>query len=277
MKTLYISDLDGTLLNSDAELSDYTEKVLNYLIDKGIHFSIATARTAATTLHILEGVNLRIPIVLNNGVLTYDPYHKRYIKKEILSDITVAKIIHAMREAKQTGLMYTLREDKMHTYYETLENPAIRSFVDERVKKYNKVFKQVADFSSVAESVAEDSIYFCFMDEQEGIERMYSLIANIEDIEIEKYLDIYSDYLWYLEIFSDTASKYNAVRFLREYGGYDRIIGFGDNLNDIPLFRACDECYAVANAKDELKEIATAVIEGNDNEGVAKWLEGNVL
>ena len=50
---------------------------------------------------------------------------------------------------------------------------------------------------------------------------------------------------------------------------------FGDGKNDISMFRAADECYAVANAVEELKEIATGVILSNNEDGVAKWLEEN--
>ncbi|NLB45609.1 MAG: HAD hydrolase family protein, partial [Clostridiaceae bacterium] len=53
---LYLSDLDGTLLQPDATVSDYTRSVLNRLADENIHFSVATARTAATVRHILAGV-----------------------------------------------------------------------------------------------------------------------------------------------------------------------------------------------------------------------------
>jgi len=52
----------------------------------------------------------------------------------------------------------------------------------------------------------------------------------------------------------------------------DRIISFGDGMNDIPLFEISDECYAVANAVPELKERATGIIGSNENDGVAKWL-----
>jgi hydroxymethylpyrimidine pyrophosphatase-like HAD family hydrolase len=48
-------------------------------------------------------------------------------------------------------------------------------------------------------------------------------------------------------------------------------------LNDLPLFAACDECYAMANAAQEVKDRATAVIGSNDDDGVAKWLEENYL
>jgi hydroxymethylpyrimidine pyrophosphatase-like HAD family hydrolase len=91
------------------------------------------------------------------------------------------------------------------------------------------------------------------------------------------YKDIYSDDLWYLEVFGETASKYNAVQYLRKQNGFDKVVGFGDNLNDLPLFAACDKCYAVANAKPDVKAKATAVIGSNDEDGVARWLEGNVL
>ena len=275
MKTLYISDLDGTLLNAHAELSPYTVKTLNRLINNGVHFSVATARTTTTTEIVLKNVTFNIPIILMNGVLIYDLSDKRYIKKEILSNKIAANIINAVREVEQLGFLYTLCGDEMLTYYENLDNKALRDFVDERIKKYNKIFIQVDDFLNV--NPTEDIIYFCFLDTREKIERIYSSISGIAGIEIAKYADNYSDKLWFLEVFSDTASKYNAVQFLRNYGGYDKVVGFGDNLNDIPLFRACDECYAVGNAKAELKEIATAVIDTHYDDGVAKWLEENVL
>ena len=62
------------------------------------------------------------------------------------------------------------------------------------------------------------------------------------------------------------------MRFLREAYGYDSIVGFGDNLNDIPLFEACDRTYGVANAREALKAMATGVIGSNEEDGVIKFL-----
>ena len=64
----------------------------------------------------------------------------------------------------------------------------------------------------------------------------------------------------------------SAVQFLRTYGSYDYITGFGDSWNDISLFQACDESYAVANASSKLKAIATATIKSNIEDGVADFL-----
>ena len=52
----------------------------------------------------------------------------------------------------------------------------------------------------------------------------------------------------------------------------DKIIAFGDNLNDIPLFEIADECYAVSNAEDELKAIATGIIASNEEDAVAEFM-----
>lgn len=59
---------------------------------------------------------------------------------------------------------------------------------------------------------------------------------------------------------------------MKEKLGCDRIVCFGDEINDIPMFEIADEKYAVANAAPELKALATAVIGDNDEDAVAKWL-----
>ena len=53
----------------------------------------------------------------------------------------------------------------------------------------------------------------------------------------------------------------------------DKVVSFGDAINDIPMFEISDECYAVENAVEELKALATGIIDSNDNDGVAKWLQ----
>lgn len=270
MKKLYISDLDGTLLNKNVELSEYTVETLNSLISSGVDFSIATARTSATCDRILSRVAFNVPVVLMNGVLVYDMPNKKYIKKEIISCDIKKDIIGAMKRCDLTGLMYCLSEDTLSTYYEYIPNHAVKEFIDERVTGYGKKFTQISDFLSVT----ADTIYFCFIDSFENIHRLYDETKDIKGIRIEKYQDIYSDDgRWYMEVFAETASKYNAVLFLKEKFGYDRIIAFGDNLNDIPMFKASDECYAVENAKDEVKAVASGIIGKNTDDSVVKKIK----
>ena len=91
------------------------------------------------------------------------------------------------------------------------------------------------------------------------------------------YKDVYGNGLWYLEISHKNASKYHGVQKLRAMLQPDAITGMGDNLNDIPLFEACDRCCAVGNAHKEVKERAEYVLDTNLNAGVVKFLEEEMM
>lgn len=72
MKTLYISDLDGTLLNSSQHTSDYTNNIINSLVNKGMLFSYATARAYETASAVTDGLNAQFPVILHNGAYILD-------------------------------------------------------------------------------------------------------------------------------------------------------------------------------------------------------------
>lgn len=273
-KILYISDLDGTLLNSDKAISEYTKKVVNIVIANGGYFTIATARTAVSTVNILAGLNINIPIVLMNGVAIYDLHSDKYIKTEALSEPTANAIIEVLKEHNVNGFMYAISNDKLIAYYDNLNSKALQAFHDERVKYYNKSFEQVG--SLLNKTMDNNIVYFTLMDHYETLYEVCNELNQLPNVDVILYRNIYTENLWYLEILSNNASKCNAVRFIRERFRFDNIIGFGDNLNDISLFKACDESYAVSNAVDELKEKATGIIADNNSDGVARFIAERV-
>lgn len=273
MKTLYISDLDGTLLNEKAELSPYTVQTINTLIKKGMNFTIATARSAASAVTILKDLQLTLPVVLMNGVLIYDLSAKRYLNIEYLTAESLPFIYQVLNNFGLTGFLYEVKEHMLSTYYERLDNQGQVEFYTERVNKFRKVFTQVESFSQVD---PDHLVYLSLLDTKEHLEGAYQILKTRPDIALAYYKDVYSEEdLWYLEIFSHRATKYNATQYLRSAGQFDKITGFGDNLNDLPMFRACEETCAVANAKIEVKETATYIIESNTEDGVANWLRRN--
>ena len=87
--------------------------------------------------------------------------------------------------------------------------------------------------------------------------------------------DIYPPSLYWLEIMDYRVSKAHALDTIKKLTGMERIISFGDSINDVPLFEVSDECYAVANAVEPLKRVADDVIGCNDEDSVAKWLIEN--
>ena len=70
-------------------------------------------------------------------------------------------------------------------------------------------------------------------------------------------------------------TKASGARRVKEMTGADKLVCFGDNLNDAALFREADECYAVKNAVGVLRDMATGVIGSYEEDGVARWLEEN--
>ena len=82
---------------------------------------------------------------------------------------------------------------------------------------------------------------------------------------------------YFCEVMPRGATKANAVRKLRDVYGCDHVVSFGDAVNDIPMFEASDECYAVANAVPELRERASGVIGSNEEDGVARWLAEHAI
>ena len=92
MKTLYVSDLDGTLLNSEQTTSKYTNETINKLAEKGVLFSYATARSWATAHLAASGISAKIPLVVYNGTFIVDNVTgerivSNYFDKEIINVI----------------------------------------------------------------------------------------------------------------------------------------------------------------------------------------------
>jgi len=269
-KYLYISDLDGTLLNSHKQISEFTRQTLNSLIDKGVHFSVATARTVASSVKILSGLQLNVPVILMNGVAIYDVLDHKYIKIETISPEIAYGILDILKKHNITGFLYSIANEKLNIYYESLATAALQEYHDEHAIKYEKKFEHIASFANVIRK--GEVIYFTLMGEQECLVELLADLNKLPEIDAMLSSDVYIKNLWYLEIHSTNASKYNAAKYLSEYCGFDKIIGFGDNFNDVPLYKACDEFFAVANAVDELKVMATGIIGDNNSDAVSKFI-----
>ena len=106
------------------------------------------------------------------------------------------------------------------------------------------------------------------------LQPLYERVKQIEGINCVFQQDKYRTEYW-LELCPKNATKASAIQKVKQLCGCQRVIVFGDSANDISMFQMADEAYAVQNAIDELKEIATGIIESNNTDGVAKWLEAH--
>ena len=270
MKRLFISDLDGTLLNKDAKVSVFSKEIINYAIEKGLSFTVSTARTPTTALKIVEPLNLKLPITMMNGVLIYDPISKIYIKKETLSESVVMVLLGLIKVKRLDCFLYGLTGDEFHAYYDSVDSKSLNYFRNERIMKYGKQFTEVEDLSLVKN---RDIVYCMLREPKDKLEGLYRELSVVKGVKAEFYPDVYNDEYYLLEIYSDRASKKEAVDYLRLKGRYESVTAFGDNLNDKGLYEASDYFYAVENAHPEIRSIANAVIPSNEEDGVAKFIE----
>lgn len=269
MRTLYVSDLDGTLLRSDISTSAYTNETINRLAGQGMLFSYATARSYNTSVKVTRGLDAKIPLIVYNGAFVIDNVTGEIMLSNFFGE-DAKTLIEELLSLEIYPIVYAFVDGiEKFTYMDEKCTPGMREFVDSR--KGDRRDNPEAD---VQELLRGDPFYITCIDEPEKLLPVYEKYKDIYHCVYQK--DIYSGAQW-LEIMPMAASKSNAIRQLKVHLGCDRVVAFGDGKNDIDMFELADESYAVANAVPELKAVATGVIGSNDEDGVAKWLEENAV
>ena len=275
--TLFVTDLDGTLLNPDATLPEGAVEAIHDLHRNGVRLTCATARTIRSAAFILSGLPFPAPIALMNGVLMRDMNEGRYVDSNLLTPETADRILTVGGEP----FVYTLTpEGELFTAYHRIANEHMEDFIKERVDKYGKPFRQMEDFRLLLEE-KQRIIYCCYLDTDDRLRPVYEAICALRNnagepmVKCAYYSDHYRPGLWYLEVFSTGASKGNVCRRLRELTGRQVIVCFGDNNNDLPMFAESDYAFAVERAVDAVKEAADAVIPGEI--GVLEFIRNHVI
>ncbi len=265
MKTLYVSDLDGTLIRSDQRTSAYTNDTINALVKEGMLFSYATARSYSTARKVTEGMTAAFPVIVYNGAFILDNAGGKLLLENFFEREAAVGLIRELREKSIHPIVYAFVEgEERFSYEKDMINAATRDFVLSR--KGDRRDRPVSDPDGLTEG---DIFYITCIDDAGKLQPFDEKYGNVHRCVYQR--DIYSGEQW-LEIMPRNASKSNAIQELKELLGCERLVVFGDGVNDLDMFRIADEAYAVENAVPELKAAATAVIGPNDEDGVAKWL-----
>ena len=120
---LYISDLDGTLLLPDGTFPKESKQRLNHLIEEGMNFTIATARNYDSAHPILKGLNLKLPVILFNGVYLADFHNGKILEHTQFIDKEIVKSMLALAQAQSIEpFIYTFGEEHQ-VYYRHIANP----------------------------------------------------------------------------------------------------------------------------------------------------------
>lgn len=269
-RVLYVSDLDGTLLNSDKKISAYTAEILNQCIEKGMKFAVATARMPYGCDYRLKAIHMDTPGILTNGVFLYDFKNEKVISAEEIPSDSAEKAIRAFQDTGLSCFVYTYEEDGISIWYgdERLEKQT--QYYSEQALKKCKSVRLVGNMEEVP--AQGRIVYITYTGEKDVLEPICQKLDRIEHLSYSFYLNIYNG--WYcLEIFSDTASKKNALKKLVRMMECEELVVFGDNLNDLSMIEIADRSYAPENALLEVKQVVTEVLADCDRDGVARFLK----
>ena len=266
MKKLYITDLDGTLLTSEASVSDRTKNLINSLIDKGVLFSLATARTHATVSEMFSDVKLNVPLVMMNGVIIYDPTENKVVSSADIPRSAAEKVLGVFEKHGKAPMLYYPDGNKINIYFSDLNNNYQQDYINLRNESGIKHFHY-----SEKLRIMDHLIYIVTLDPREELQEIYEEITKIDGVNCMFYSDNYTG-CYFLEVLSSEVNKGTAASFVKDYNKNKKMIAFGDNLNDIPLFEAADEAYAVSNGHERLKAIADGVIGDNNSDAVATFI-----
>lgn len=272
---LYISDLDGTLLRRDTSLSDYTAKVLTKLIDEGMQFTYATARSLVSAQRVLAAkglqVNFPVPVIVYNGVCI------RYA-----SSGKILSLENFSREEKEKLFLFLQKNDLHPFVYSFLGNEEKLRWMKEAEKTGMAYLKDRRGDPRLEKAISEKELlqgrvfYFTCIGRKEQLEPVFACREQYPFARFTLQEEIYRPGEYWLEIMPAGASKASALERLRKYMHFRKVVVFGDGENDIPLFQAADEGYAVSNAAEPLQKAADGIILSNEEDGVARWLSENV-
>lgn len=273
MKTLYVSDLDGTLLQPDAKLSRTSIDMLNAAIASGKNVTIATARTPATVAEILKDVEMRLPAIVMTGAAMWDTHTGQYSRMCRFDADAATELLDIYRRTNTSSYVFTLDRDMIDIYHVGGElNYLQRQFMEERKDSPYKRFHVSEEGGEILPPDLSKVILLYTMLPDGKAASTYALTRDVAGIRAQYYHDIFGPEIGILEAFSDKATKALAVKALAGQINADRIVCFGDNINDLPMMAVADVAVAVGNALPEVKESADIVIGCNTDDAVAKFI-----
>ncbi len=275
MTTLYVSDLDFTLLRIDSTLSSRTVQVVNQMVAQGHLFTYATARSYTSASRVTKGLRLRLPLITYGGAVVVGP-RDGAIAEVIPLPAEAAEAIMAVRSAingVEPLLFATVDGRDRLCWREGRENRFTQPFLAAR--SGDPRLRPLADWSSLGPT----SVFFAtFIGDVQDIDAMrLELSSQLDDCFVTVGPDAYNPEHSWMEITSVHATKAATARRLKQKYGAEKMVAFGDNLNDLPLLEEADHACAVANAVPDLLAIADDVLETNERDGVAEWLARHVL
>lgn len=223
-ETLYVSGVDGILVNKDNKISAFSKVELNRMIDDGLKFTISTMRTPASLLEPLSDIHFKYPVIVMDGAAIYDISRNEYIKEYVISGETSVKLIDLMHSHNMHPHINVIIDDTLLIYYEDMQddvnNEVIRKL---RKSPYRNYIKRKFPGD-------ENVVYFMLLDTNEKIDYFNNVLNEkgyYEKFKILKYpSEDYEGYS-YIKIYNKNSSKEKMLAYLMDNYKLEKVLTFG--------------------------------------------------
>ena len=255
---LVVSDMDGTLLNSNNKVSNQFFKIFAKLQEQNIHFCAASGRQYNSIVDKLAPIKNDIFVIAENGAIA-----KRNNDVLLLTSLNSQKIIDIipiLRNIKGANIVLC---SKNTAFIESTDATFTSLF-----QEYYYSFQTVNDLIEIAKNTPILKIAVHHFNSSETF--IYPALKHLK----EQYLLKVSGKNW-LDISHEKANKGNALREVQKILNVTKqeTMVFGDYHNDIEMLQEADFSFAMNNAHKDIKEIANYATTSNDDFGVEKILE----
>ncbi|HDS84716.1 MAG TPA: HAD family phosphatase [Phycisphaerales bacterium] len=275
---IFVSDMDGTLLQTAGRLSDYSKKTLRQLLAAGVRFTVASARAWAEMTPILGDLPLRLPVIAVNGAYLTDYATGRHLVINHLDGAFAATIYAHILDEGLLPFVVTHNGQEDCLYWEKLINPEMQWYHDILELENDRRLRRIG---KLTDALKEKVVAFAVMGSRENVTALAGLLAERYPQMMENFLfeNPYHTGHWWLTLHDRKACKSKALRTLMELEGFssEHLTVFGDHINDIKMFQLAGCAVAVANAEPIVKQHADQIIGPNDDDAVVNYIRDSAL
>jgi len=262
-------DIDGTLLDSRAELRPAVRRALRDAVDAGIRVVLCTGRRYRTAIPIAEELGLALPLICHSGALVKETGTHRTQFADPLGSDDLGLLLDALAEARLTPMAYTDTYEDGADFFVERDAPLTR-YHEDYLDKNGGSFRVVG---SLSRDVPAPVLQVCTFGELEELRGFRPRLRERLGGRTTCHLLSSAKYLGhFLEFQNGSASKWAALAaLLGSCGiGADEVVAIGDDENDISMLRGAGLGIAMGNAAQSVKEAADLVAASNDDDGVAR-------
>ena len=275
MKRIYITDLDYTLLDSRAQLSEKTLCGLEKINESDIDFTVASARSVKSMQTILTETTFRLLVIeLNGAFISHLNNGEHIVVNSIKRDI-VDNVLNYTESIGLDTFYSTFNGKKDLLYFPEITNAGQEWYYSDRIR--NQDPRTQENKYSFSKEGTDSIVCLTYIDSFENLKPLEEYLLNcpfFKEISIYFFENNYSkDWCW-INIHSAKSQKHLAIKDLLILTNKEdhEVIVFGDAINDVSMFKVADRCYAVSNTDEEIKELATGVIGHHEDDAVIEFI-----